>query len=541
MNSDAAIQKNAFTFSDLLAVFFATAGFVAGVILALKSPEDEMQFHGAILASACAIFFKTLGKISISGTSSDGVIKAAVIATMLWGIVGLFIGEYVMLELAFPAMNLDLPWTNFGRLQPLHTLTVIFAFGGNALLAISFYAVQRTCQTKLYGRFAPWFVFIGYNAFVVIAGSAQVLGVGEAREYGTPVWYAGWWFMLVWAVYLFVFLGTIWRRKEPRIHAANWFFLVFILAVAIGYIVNNAAIPLSLLESKSDTIAWDMQTFMMQWARSFNVEDFFLTAVFLGCMYYLLPARAGRPIYSNKLAIAHCLVLCLAYIWIRPFLHYHIVLPDWVEDFGMPFSVVLWGLCVAGMLIGLTALRGAWMKPFTDPVMRFLVVSMVIKAVDMVLQYRGWMLGHAVNSLSHYTDWTVAHQHTGASGWGVLMAFGAVYCLVPWLWKRKGLYSTALVEWHFWLSALGILLYTAAMWIADRMQSLMLQAYDEAGQLQYSFVATVEAMRPYYIIRVIGGALFTLGALIMVYNLLMTVAAQSAEAENAHGHLPHNG
>lgn len=531
MNSDAAAAP--LTFSDLLAVVCAAAGLAAGLTSVLKSPEGEMQFHGAILAAACTLFFGLLGKNS-RGFNGD-VVKAAVIATMLWGIAGFLVGNLAAWQLAFPALNFDLLWTNFGHLRPLHTSVTVLAFGGNALLATSFYGVQRTCQAKLYGRFAPWFVFLGYNAFVVIAGSAHVPGVGQAAEYGAQLWYAGWWLMLVWAVYLLVFLGTVRRRKEPRIDAANWFFLVFILTVAVGHIVNHAAVPVSLLGSKSETIDWGMHTFMMQWSHSGNVESFALTAGFLGGMYYFLPARAGRPVYSNKLAIAHCLVLCLAYIWIRSFHMYHIVLPDWVEAFGTPFSILLWSLCVAGMLIGLTALRGAWSKLLTDPVMRILVVSMAVKAVDMALHYSSFKLDRAVNSLSHYTDWTIGHQHTGASGSGALMTFGAIYCLVPWQWRRKELYSTALVEWHFWLSVLGILLYADAMWIAGTMQNLMWWAYDKIGYLPYSFAESVEAMHPYYIIRATGGTLFSLGALIMGYNLLMTVAAQPAEAE-ASGH-----
>lgn len=493
------------TFSDLFAVVFAVFELVAGLTLTLKPPEGEMQFHGAILAAACAIFFGVLAKIS-RGYGGD-VVKSAVIATILWSIAGVLVGNVVAWQLAFPALNADLPWLSFNRLIPLHISAMIFAFGGNALLATSFYAVQRTCQAQLYGRFAPWFVFIGYNAFVVIAGSAHVLGIGQVGEYNAPVWYAGWWLMLVWAVYLIVFVGTVSRRKEPRIDAANWFFLVFILTVGVGHIVNHTAVPVSLLGSKSHTVDWAMHTFTMEWARSDNIESFILTAGFLGGIFYLLPARTRHPVYSNKLAIAYCLVLCLAYIWIRPFHLYHIVLSDWAQTFGKPFSIVLWALSVAGMLIGLTALRGVWSKLLTDPVMRILVASMVVKAVEMALYYNG--VGRS-----------------GAGGSLALMIFGALYCLVPWLWKREKLYSTALAEWHLWLSALGILLYADAMWIAGTAQALLWSAYDKFGYLPYSFVENIEALHPYYIIRAIGGALFSLGVLIMGYNLLMTIAAE---------------
>jgi cytochrome c oxidase cbb3-type subunit 1 len=513
------------SFPDLLALVFAAAGLTVGVMLVVKASDAGTQFEGAVLALTCAVFFGVLGKIG--STHSDDVIKAAVIAALFWGIAGLLIGDCVAWQLAFPALNFDLPWTNFSSLRGLHISVMTFAFCGNALLASSFYALQRTSGGSLHWRLAPWFVLAGYNAFIVIAGSGYILGITADNDRAGPEWVSNLWLTCVWIVCLAVFLGTIWHRKEPRIHVANWFYFVFIVTGAMLHIVNNTVVPASFLASNSGMIFPGVQ----QWWYAPNGAGFFLTAGFLGTMYYFMPARTGRAVYSNKAAMAHCLVLCFIFVWFRWLgsqrLHFT-AYPDWVNNGTMAFSVSLWLAFLAGMINGLTPLAGALSKLRTDPVIRFLAVAIVIMVVDTALHYSDWKLAHQVPtvSLQHYTDWTIGHHHPATAGWGTLMMSGALYCLVPWLWKRKELHSTALVEWHFWLTVLGILLYFGSMWISGRVLGLLWRTNGNPGNVWYSFVETVEAMHPYYILRAVGGALIVLGALIMVINLWMTVTAQ---------------
>lgn len=528
MNNNASVQRDPITLSDLLAVLIALVGLAAGIIWVMYSPELVMKFHGVVLAAGCAIFFLLIGAFGKETTAfNDNVVKAGVIAIMFWGIAGFIIGDYVAWELAFPALNFDLPWTNFGRLRPLHTSAVVFAFGGNALIATSFYVVQRTCQARLYGRYAPWLVFIGFNTLIAVAGTGYLLGVTEAREYAEPEWYSDVWLTLVWVAYLLVFLGTLWRRKEPHIYVANWFYLSFIATIAMLHLGNNMAWPVSFVGSKSYSLFSGVQDAMTQWWYGHNAVGFFLTAGFLGMMYYFVPKRAQRPVYSYKLSIVHFWALIFTYIWAGPHHLHYTALPDWAQTLGMTLSIILWMPSWGGMINGLMTLSGAWDKLRTDPVIRFLVVSVAFYGMS---TFEGPLMSiKAVNSLSHYTDWTVGHVHSGALGWVAMVTFGSVYCLVPWLWKRKELYSKALVEWHFWVCTLGILLYITSMWVSGIMQGLMWRAYGDLGQLTYTFVETVEAMHPYYIIRATGGVLFILGALIMAYNLWMTVAAQPAE------------
>jgi cytochrome c oxidase cbb3-type subunit I len=537
MNNNASVRRDPITTSDLLAVLFALAGLAAGIILVMYSPEYVMKFHGAVLAAGCAIFFLLIGAFGKETTSfNDNVIKAGIVALMFWGVAGFIVGDYIAWELAFPKLNWDLPWTNFGRLRPLHTSAVIFAFGGNALIITSFYVVQRTCHARLWGRFAPWFVFIGFNTLIAIAGTGYLLGITEGKEYAEPEWYSDLWLTLVWVMYLLVFLGTIWKRKEPHIYVANWFYLAFIITIAILHLGNNVTLPVSFLGSKSYIFYSGVQDAMTQWWYGHNAVGFFLTAGFLGMMYYFVPKRAERPVYSYRLSIVHFWALIFTYMWAGPHHLHYTALPDWAQTLGMTFSVILWMPSWGGMINGLMTLSGAWDKLRTDPVIRFLVVSVAFYGMS---TFEGPLMSiKAVNALSHYTDWTVGHVHSGALGWVAMVTFGSVYCLVPWLWKRKELYSKALVEWHFWVCTLGILLYITSMWVSGIMQGLMWRAYDSMGSLQYSFVETVQAMHPYYIIRATGGVLFILGALIMVYNLWMTVAAQPAEADTRMGVRP---
>jgi cytochrome c oxidase cbb3-type subunit 1 len=450
-----------------------------------------------------------------------GPVKFATLAAVVWGIAGFTVGLWAALELAFPVFNFDLPWISFGRLRPLHTSAVIFAFGGNVLIATSFYVVQRTCRARLAGDIAPWFVVLGYNFFIVIAGTGYLLGITQSKEYAEPEWYADLWLTVVWVVYLLVYLGTVMRRTEPHIYVANWFYLAFILTIAVLHLGNNAAVPLSLFSPKSYIVWSGVQDAMVQWWYGHNAVGFFLTAGFLAIMYYFIPKRVERPIYSYRLSIVHFWTLIFLYIWAGPHHLHYTALPDWAQTLGMTFSIMLWMPSWGGMINGLMTLSGAWDKLRTDPVVRLLVVSVAFYGMS---TFEGPVMSiKSVNSLSHYTDWTIGHVHSGALGWVAMVSFGAVYCLVPWLWNRRGLYSIRLVEWHFWIATLGILLYITAMWVSGITQGLMWRAYDKLGFLQYSFIESVEAMKPYYMIRAVGGLLFLLGALIMAYNVWRTV------------------
>ena len=513
--------------SDALMLLVLAVGGAIGVLLSLHTSEASMSIHGLIIAA-----FAVGGALGIlsalssgSGRSdpsayNDGVIRAGVIATVLWGLAGFLAGDVLAWQLAYPALNLDLPWTSFGRLRPVHTSAVIFAFGGNALLATSFYVVQRTCRARLAGRWAPWFVFWGYQLFIVLAATGYLMGVTEGKEYAEPEWYVDLWLTIVWVVYLLVFLGTIWRRKEPHIYVANWFYLAFIVTVAMLHIVNNLAVPVAWTGTKSYILYAGVQDAMTQWWYGHNAVGFFLTAGFLAIMYYFVPKRVERPVYSYRLSIVHFWSLIFLYIWAGPHHLHYTALPDWAQTLGMTFSIMLWMPSWGGMINGLMTLSGAWDKLRTDAVVRMLVVSVAFYGMS---TFEGPLMSiKTVNSLSHYTDWTIGHVHSGALGWVGMVSFGAMYCLVPWLWHRRGLYSIRLVEWHFWLATIGILLYITSMWVSGIMQGLMWRAYDNLGFLQYSFVETVEAMHWPYIIRATGGLLFLLGALVMAYNLWRT-------------------
>jgi len=461
--------------------------------------------------------------VPAGGASSeymDDVIRAGVIATAGWGIVGFLVGVVIALQLAFPVLNLDLPWTTFGRLRPLHTSGVIFAFGGNALICTSFYIVQRTCATRLWGGDLAWFVFWGWQTVIVLAASGYVLGGTQGKEYAEPTWYVDILITVVWVAYLAVFLGTLIKRKEPHIYVANWFFLAFIVTIAMLHVVNNLAIPVSVFGSVSYSAFSGVQDALTQWWYGHNAVGFFLTAGFLGMMYYFIPKQAERPVYSYKLSIIHFWALIFLYIWAGPHHLHYTALPDWAQTLGMVFSIMLWMPSWGGMINGLMTLSGAWDKLRTDPVLRMLTISVGFYGMS---TFEGPMMSiKAVNSLSHYTDWTIGHVHSGALGWNGMITFGALYFLVPRLWNRKNLYSLSAVNWHFWLATLGIVLYAASMWVSGITQGLMWREYDGLGFLVNSFADTVAVLHPYYIIRALGGAMFLAGAIIMCWNLWMT-------------------
>jgi len=520
--------------TDMLAIIGLGVGALLGMFLAANAVDTIIYAHGLLLAGACVLgafaIIRSGRKAAHAGSGTmeleynDEVIKYGVVASTFWGVVGFLVGLVIASQLAWPVLNLDLPWTNFGRLRPLHTSAVIFAFGGNVLIATSFYVVQRTCRARLAGTYAPWFVFWGYNLFIVIAATGYVFGVTQGKEYAEPEWYADIWLTVVWVTYLLVFLVTLWKRKEPHIYVANWFYLAFIVTIAVLHLVNNATLPVSFFGAKS-YIAWaGVRDAMTQWWYGHNAVGFFLTAGFLGIMYYFIPKQAERPVYSYRLSIIHFWALIFLYIWAGPHHLHYTALPDWTQTLGMVFSIMLWMPSWGGMINGLMTLSGAWDKLRTDPVLRMLVISVAFYGMS---TFEGPLMSiKAVNSLSHYTDWTIGHVHSGALGWVGFVSFGAIYFMAPVVFKAQRLYSLRLVNLHFWVATLGIVLYISAMWVSGILQGLMWRAYDHLGFLEYSFAETVEAMHPFYVIRVLGGALFVIGSLIMAWNVYKTAKHQ---------------
>jgi cytochrome c oxidase cbb3-type subunit 1 len=465
----------------------------------------------------------------------DDVVRWGVIATMFWGLAGLLVGVVIAGQLAFPWLNLE-PYLNFGRLRPLHTSAVIFAFGGNALIATSFYVVQRTCRTTLALPSLARFVFWGYQLFIVLAATGYLLGITQSKEYAEPEWYVDLWLTVVWLAYLAVFVGTILNRREPHIYVANWFYLAFIITVAMLHVVNNLAIPVSLLGTKSYSAFAGVQDALTQWWYGHNAVGFFLTAGFLAMLYYFVPKQAGRPVYSYRLSIIHFWSLIFLYIWAGPHHLHYTALPDWAQTLGMVFSVMLWMPSWGGMINGLMTLNGAWDKVRTDPIIRMMVLALAFYGMS---TFEGPMMSiKSVNSLSHYTDWTIGHVHSGALGWNGMITFACVYYLVPRLWQKERLYSLRMINWHFWLATLGIVFYASSMWVAGITQGLMWREYGADGYLVNSFVDTVAALHPMYILRAVGGLMYLAGAIIMAFNIAMTIAgklrAEAPMGETAH-------
>ncbi len=462
---------------------------------------------------------------------NDEIVKLFTIASLFWGVAGMAAGLFIALQMAFPELNFGEYFT-FGRLRPLHTSAVIFAFGGNVLFGTSYFIVQRTCRTRLWNDKLANFTFWGYQAFIVMAALGYLCGITQSNEYAEPEWYADLWLTIVWVAYLVIFLMTLKNREEPHIYVANWFFLAFIVTVAVLHLVNNISIPVSLLGTKSVSAWGGVQSALIQWWYAHNAVGFFLTAGFLGIMYYFIPKRANRPIYSYRLSIIHYWSIIFIYVWAGPHHLHYTALPDWAQTLGMTFSIMLWMPSWGGMINGIMTLSGAWNKLREDAVLRFMIVALAFYGMG---TFEGPLMSiKAVNSLSHYTDWTIGHVHSAALGWVGFISFGALYHLVPVLWKKKELYSMRLVNVHLWVATIGIVLYITAMWVAGIMQGLMWRAYDSMGFLEYSFVETVAASHPYYIIRALGGLLYLSGMLIMVYNCWKTIkVSPSKEAANA--------
>lgn len=509
----AALLGVAFAHDSLFAAHMWVAFFVlaGGTIIMLR----RMQFAPTTASSSSS------GQSKASQSEYfDDVVRYGVIATVFWGVVGFLVGVVVALQMAYPQLYIE-PWFTFGRLRPLHTSAVIFAFGGNALIATSFYVVQRTSRARLFGGNLGWFVFWGYQFFIVMAATGYLLGITQGREYAEPEWYVDIWLTVVWVAYLITFMGTILNRKEPHIYVANWFYLSFIVTIAMLHIVNNLAMPVSFLGVKSYSAFSGVQDALTQWWYGHNAVGFFLTAGFLGMMYYFVPKQAGRPVYSYRLSIIHFWALIFMYIWAGPHHLHYTALPDWAQTLGMVFSIMLWMPSWGGMINGLMTLSGAWDKIRTDPIIRMMVIAIAFYGMS---TFEGPMMSiKAVNSLSHYTEWTIGHVHSGALGWVGMISFGAIYYLTPKLWNRNRLYSMRMVNWHFWLATLGIVVYAAVLWVAGIQQGLMWREYDSQGFLVYSFAESVAAMHPYYVLRTIGGVMYLLGGIIMAYNVAMTI------------------
>jgi len=455
------------------------------------------------------------------------IIKKFSIMAIVWAVVGMFVGVYIASELAWPFLNFDSPYFSFGRFRPVHTGAVIFGFGGSALFATSYYVIQRTCQTRLWAPGLATFTFWGWQAVIVLAALSYVMGYSQGKEYAEMEWPIDLLIEVVWVAYMAVFVGTLMNRKQPHIYVANWFYLSFILATALLHTFNNIAIPVGLFTLKSYSIFAGAQDAMTQWWYGHNAVGFFLTAAFLGMMYYFVPKHAGRPVYSYRLSIVHFWALSFMYMWVGTHHLHWTALPDWASTLGATFSIMLllpsWG----GMINGIMTLSGAWDKLRTDPVMRFMIVALSFYGMS---TFEGPMMSlKDVNALSHYTDWTVGHVHSGALGWVAMISFGSLYHMMPRLWNTT-LYSVRLVNAHFWLAVIGVLLYITAMWISGISQGLMWRAFDDYGNLQYSFVESVAAMHPFYAMRAIGGMFFLTGMCVMAYNMYMTIRQGVREA-----------
>ena len=454
------------------------------------------------------------------------VVRQFAIMSVVWGVVGMLVGVFIAAELIWPDLNLGLPWLSYGRLRPLHTNAVIFAFGGCALFATSYYVVQRTCHVRLFGEKLAAFTFWGWQAVIVLAAITLPLGITTSKEYAELEWPIDILIALVWVAYAVVFFGTLAVRKVRHIYVANWFFGAYILTIALLHIVNSAEIPVTLWKSYSAYAG--AQDAMVQWWYGHNAVGFFLTAGFLGMMYYFIPKQAGRPIYSYRLSVVHFWALIFTYMWAGPHHLHYTALPDWTQSIGMVFSLVLLAPSWGGMINGIMTLSGAWHKLRDDPILKFLIVSLSFYGMS---TFEGPMMSiKTVNALSHYTDWTIGHVHSGALGWVGLITMGSLYYLVPRLFGRTEMYSVRAINVHFWVATLGIVLYIASMWISGVMEGLMWRAVGDDGTLTYSFVESVKAAYPFYTIRLLGGLLYLSGMLIMGWNVLKT-AAQSRPVE----------
>jgi cytochrome c oxidase cbb3-type subunit 1 len=457
---------------------------------------------------------------NINDTFNYEVVRQFTLAALVWGVLGMGMGALIAAQLVWPELNFDLPWTSFGRVRPIHTNLVIFAFGGSVLFATSLFVVQRTCKTPLVSPYAASFVFWGWQLAIVAMIASYALGYTTSKEYAEMEWPIAVWVTAVWAVYCYVFFGTIAKRTTQHIYVANWFFGAFIIVTAMVHVINHVAVPVSLLKSYS--MYSGATDAMIQWWYGHSVVGFILSIGFLGMMYYFVPKQADRPVYSYRLSIVHFWAIISLYIWAGPHHLHYTALPDWAQSLGMAMSIILLAPSWGGMINGMMTLSGAWHKLRTDPILRFLVVSLAFYGMS---TFEGPMMAiKTVNALSHYTDWTIGHVHAGALGWVAMISIGTLYNMIPELWGKKQMYSVTLINVHFWLATAGTVLYIASMWVNGITQGLMWRAVNDDGTLTYSFVETLEASHPGYLVRLVGGSLFVIGMILMAYNAWRTLA-----------------
>ncbi|MFC4528752.1 cytochrome-c oxidase, cbb3-type subunit I [Dyella halodurans] len=463
--------------------------------------------------------------VGVEGTYNDKVVRQFAVMTVVWGIVGMLVGVIVASQLYWPDLTFGVPWLSYGRLRPLHTNAVIFAFGGSALFASSLYVVQRTCHVRLLSDKLASFVFWGWQLVIVAAAITLPLGLTQGKEYAELEWPIDVLITIVWVAYAVLFFGTIAKRKVKHIYVANWFFGAYIITIALLHIVNNLAIPAGLWKSYS--VYSGAVDAMVQWWYGHNAVGFFLTTAFLGMMYYFVPKQADRPIYSYRLSIVHFWALIAVYMWAGPHHLQYTALPDWVQSLGMVFSLVLLAPSWGGAINGILTLSGVWYKLRTDPILKFLIVSL---SFYMMSTFEGPMMSiKTVNSLSHYTDWGIGHVHSGALGWVAMISIGSIYAMLPRLLNLSKMYSTRLIDTHFWLHTIGVVVYIATMWIAGVTQGLMWRATDpENGTLVYSFVEALNATKPYYLFRLCGGLIVLSGMLVMAWNVFKTFRLAAA-------------
>jgi cytochrome c oxidase cbb3-type subunit 1 len=459
--------------------------------------------------------------LSKENTYNYRVVRQFSVMAVVWGVIGMLVGVVIATQLAWPEFLGGISWLSYGRIRPLHTNAVIFAFGGCALMGTSYYVVQRTSNVRLFSDALAGFTFWGWQLVIVAAAVTLPLGYTQGKEYAELEWPIDILIALVWVAYAIVFFGTLVKRKVEHIYVANWFYGAFIVAVAVLHIVNSAAIPVSITKSYSAYAG--VQDAMVQWWYGHNAVGFFLTAGFLGMMYYFIPKQIERPVYSYRLSIVHFWALIFTYMWAGPHHLHYTALPDWAQSIGMVFSLILLAPSWGGMVNGVMTLSGAWSKLRSDPILRFLIVSLSFYGMS---TFEGPMMAiKTVNALSHYTDWTVGHVHSGALGWVGFITIGSLYYLIPRLFGQTQMYSKRLIEVHFWVATIGVVLYIASMWIAGVMQGLMWRAVNEDGTLTYTFVESVKATFPYYVIRMTGGLMYLSGMLVMAYNVARTLMA----------------
>jgi cytochrome c oxidase cbb3-type subunit 1 len=453
---------------------------------------------------------------------NDKVVRQFLLAAAVWGIIGMSVGVYIAAELMWPALNFDIPFITFSRLRPDHTFGVIFAFGGSALMGTCYYVVQRTGHARLAFRKLAAFTFWGWQLVCVLSMITMPLGITQSKEYAEPEWFIDILIAIVWVSFGVVFFGSLARRRIKHIYVANWYYGAFIIAVGLLHIVNNLALPVSWFKSYS--IYSGVVDAMVQWWYGHNAVAFFLTAGFLGMMYYFVPRQAKQPLWSYRFSIVNFWALISVYMWAGAHHLMYTALPDWVQSVGMAFSLVLLMPSLGSAANGLLTFNGAWHRLKTDPAAKFMVMSLVFYGAA---TFEGSMMAiKSVNSLSHYTDWTVGHVHAGALGWVAMITFGSLYYLIPRLYGRESMARPDLINLHFWLATLGVVLYIASMWIAGVMQGLMWRATGADGMLTYSFVEVVKSTYPFYTIRMIGGLFFLSGMCLMAWNTWLTVRGQ---------------